>query len=131
MTARYFGIYFAHTHAQSAGNFQVAQTLNNSANMVQQQVPGERKELMLQLKREAWRLLTALPDDQQKKVVKNLDLAVKSVTEEEPDRDWYDVSTKGLLEASKFVKDYSGNIAGILANLGKSVWPDFQLPGER
>jgi hypothetical protein len=30
------GFYFAHTHAQAAGNFQLAQMLNNSANMVQQ-----------------------------------------------------------------------------------------------
>jgi hypothetical protein len=85
---------------------------------------------MLQLEREAWKLFAALSDDQQKKVAKNLDLAVKAVAEEEPDRDWYDVSTKGLLEASKFVTDYSGNIAETAANLGKCFWPDFQLPGE-
>jgi len=98
--------------------------------MIQQQAQGERKDLMQQLEREARELITALPGDQQKKISKNLDLAVKSVTDEEPDRDWYDTSTKGMLEASKFANDYSGTIAGTIANLGKSVWPDFRLPGE-
>jgi hypothetical protein len=34
---------------------------------------------------------------------------------------------EGLLEASTFVKDFSGNIAGTIKNLGKSLWPDFLL----
>jgi hypothetical protein len=33
-----------------------------------------------------------------------------------------------LLEASKYVKDFTGNIAGTIKNLGKSIWPDFLLP---
>ena len=40
------------------------------------------------------------------------------------------VSAEGLLEASKFVQDFSGNIAGTLGNLGKTLWPDFHLPGQ-
>jgi hypothetical protein len=43
-------------------------------------------------------------------------------------RAWYSVSSKGLLEAAKFVKDFSGEIAGTLKNLGKCFWPDFTLP---
>jgi hypothetical protein len=45
------------------------------------------------------------------------------------DRAWYSVSSKGLLEAAEFVKDFSGEIAGTLNNLGKCFWPDFTLPG--
>ncbi|MEO5712519.1 MAG: COR domain-containing protein [Luteolibacter sp.] len=109
-------------------NAQVGQTLTLCTNMIQLQPSGERKELLEQLDREARELITALPEDQQKKASKNLELAVKSVTEGEPDRDWYDVSAKGLLEASKFVKDFSGNIAETIKNLGSSVWPEFKLP---
>jgi internalin A len=45
------------------------------------------------------------------------------------DRAWYSVSSKGLLEAAEFVKDFSGEIAGTLNNLGKCFWPDSTLPG--
>jgi hypothetical protein len=38
------------------------------------------------------------------------------------------VSAEGLLEASKWVKDFAGNIAGTIATLGKFIWPDFLLP---
>jgi hypothetical protein len=49
------------------------------------------------------------------------------VTSGTPDRAWYSVSAKGLLEAAKFVKDFSAEIGGTLKNLGSSFWPDFKL----
>ena len=53
---------------------------------------------------------------------------MKAATSAKPKRAWYSVSTGGLLEAAKFVEDFSGNIAGAIKNLGKSLWPDFLLP---
>jgi hypothetical protein len=34
---------------------------------------------------------------------------------------------QGLLEAAKFVKDFSAEISGTLKNLGSSFWPGFKL----
>jgi hypothetical protein len=51
----------------------------------------------------------------------------ESVTSGTPDRAWYSVSSKGLLEAAKFVKDFSAEIGGTLKNLGTSFWPDFKV----
>jgi hypothetical protein len=51
----------------------------------------------------------------------------EGVTSETPDRAWYSVSSKGLLEAAKFVKDFSAEIGGTLKNLGSSFWPDYKL----
>jgi TIR domain len=108
-------------------NAQVGATLTNCTNMIQQQAPGERKNLLEDLNKQVQQLLAALPAEKQEKAAGNLELAVKAATSAEPDREWYSVSTKGLLEASTFVKDFSGNIAGTIKNLGKSLWPDFLL----
>ena len=51
----------------------------------------------------------------------------EGVTFGTPDRAWYSASSKGLLEAAKFVKDFSAEIGGTLKNLGSSFWPDFKL----
>ena len=103
---------------------QVGQTLTNCTNMIQQQAPGERKDLLEELAKQVQQLIAALPADKQQKAAGNLELALKAATSAEPDREWYSVSTKGLLEASKWVKDYSGNIAGTIMNLGKLLWPE-------
>ena len=105
-------------------NSQVGQTLTNCTNMIQQQAPGERKDLLEELAKQVQQLIAALPADKQQKAAKNLERAVEEATSAEPDREWYSVSTKGLLEASKWVKDYSGNIAGTIMNLGKLLWPE-------
>ena len=51
----------------------------------------------------------------------------EGVTSGTPDRAWYSVSSKGLLEAAKFVKDFSAEIGGTLKNLGSTFWPGFTL----
>ena len=73
-------------------------------------------------------MLKALPAEKHEDVAGNLELAVKAVTNAKPNRAWYSVSAEGLLEASKYAKDFSGNIAETLKNLGKALWPDFLLP---
>jgi hypothetical protein len=77
------------------------------------------------------KLIELLPKDktdEAPKIVKNLDLLVKEATNEKPDRKWYSLSAEGLLEAAKWVKDFTGKIGGSIQNLGKSIWPDFHLP---
>jgi hypothetical protein len=107
---------------------QVGQTLTNCTNMIQQQAPGEKKTALEALEKEAKALIAKLPDDKKEDAAGNLELAVKGATAATPNRKWYSVSAEGLIEASKFVKDFSGNIVGTLKNLGKTVWPDFSLP---
>ena len=105
---------------------QVGQTLTNCTNMIQQQAPGERKSLLEELVRQVRQLIAALPAEKQAEtpqLVENLELLVKQATSAKPNRKWYSVSSEGLLEASKWVKDYSGNIAETIMNLGKLLWP--------
>ncbi|MDQ3774149.1 MAG: toll/interleukin-1 receptor domain-containing protein [Pseudomonadota bacterium] len=121
-----------HDHSIHIGgnvtNAQVGQTLTNCTNMIQQQAPGERKDLLEELEKQVQQLLKALPAEKQEEAAGNVELAVKAATSAKPNRAWYSVSTEGLLEAAKFVEDFSGNIAGTIKNLGKSLWPDFLLP---
>ena len=122
----------SHDHSIHIGgnvtNAQVGQTLTNCTNMIQQQAPGERKDLLEELGKQVQQLLKALPAEKQEEAAGNLELAVKAATSAKPNRAWYSVSTEGLVEAAKFVEDFSGNIAGTIKNLGKSLWPDFLLP---
>ena len=116
------------THDQSINmrdNYgQAGQTLTNCTNMIQQQAPGERKDLLEELVKQVQQLIAALPVEKKEKAAGNLELAVKAATSAEPDREWYSVSAKGLLEASTWVKDYSGNIAETMMKLGKLLWPE-------
>jgi len=112
-------------------NAQVGQTLINCTNMVQQQAPGKKKDLLEQLQKEVDELIKRLPADKRAEapqVAENLEAAIKQATKEKPDRKWYSVSAEGLLEAATWVKDFSGNLGGTLGNLGKLLWPDFELP---
>ena len=107
-------------------NSQVGQTLTNCTNTVQQQAPGERKDLLEQLVKQVQQLIAALPVDKQNEapqVAENLEMLVKQATSPKPNRKWYSVSKDGLLEASQFVKDFGVSIAGTLGSLEKWVWP--------
>ena len=124
-----------HDHSIHIGgnviNAQVGQTLTDCTNMIQQQAPGERKDLLEELQEQVQRLLKALPAEKQDEipqVAENLELLVKQATSEKPNRKWYSVSAEGLLEAATFVKDFSEGIAGTIKNLGQSLWLDFVLP---
>lgn len=109
-------------------NAQVGQTLRNCTNMIQQQPLGERKDLLQQLERETNALIEELPEEKREMAVGDLEQLIKGATASTPNRRWYSVSAEGLLEASKYVKDFSGNIAGTISNLGKTIWSDFVLP---
>jgi internalin A len=112
-------------------NSQVGQTLTNCTNMIQQQVPGEKKDLLDLLRQEVEVLIKRLPENKKAeapKLAKKLETVIDQATSEEPERPWYDLSAKGLLEAADWVKDFSGKIGGTLLNLGKLAWPGYSLP---
>ena len=107
-------------------NSQVGQTLTNCSNTVQQQAPGERKDLLEELVKQIQQLIAALPLDKQDEapqVAENLEMVVKQATSAKPNRKWYSVSKDGLLEASQFVGDFGVSIAGTLGCLEKLIWP--------
>lgn len=111
-------------------NSQVGQTLINCTNMIQQQSSGARKELLEELQRGVEQLLKKLPadkNDEATQIAENFSVVVKQATSGRPNRAWYSVSAEGLLEASKWVKDFTGNIIGTLGQLGRLLWPDFKL----
>lgn len=113
-------------------NSQVGQTMTNCHNMVQQQAPGERKDLLETLHKQVQQLIAELPEgkkDEASAVAENLELLVKQVTSAKPNRKWYSVSSDGLLEAASWVKNFSTEIGGTLTRLGSNTFgADFSLP---
>lgn len=107
---------------------QIGNVLENCTNIINKQADGESKELLKKLTAEVDALIKTLPDEKTKtNAAANFDWLVKAATDTKPKRPWYSVSAKGLLEASKFAKDFAGNIAGTIGQLGKLLWPDFKL----
>ena len=107
-------------------NSQVGQLLTNCTNTIQQQAPGERKDLLEELQKQVAQLIKALPaekQDEAPQIVENLEMVVKQVTSAKPQRKWYSLSAEGLMEAATYVKDFGGNIAGALKGLESLVWP--------
>jgi len=112
-------------------NGQVAQTMLNSRNIVNGHSFGEAKGLLDQLQAQVKELIEKLPADRTddaEQIAENLQMLVKQATSKKPDRKWYSLSAEGLVEASKFVNDLTGNIAGTVGQLGKVLWHDFSLP---
>jgi hypothetical protein len=114
----------------SGGNFTgpVAAKMENCTSIINQQSNGERRNLLQTIQREARELIAKLPADKQEEAADNLELLVKGADEKKPNRKWYSVSAEGLLDASKFVKDFTGNITGTIGQLGKLIWSDFSMP---
>ena len=112
-------------------NSQVGQTLTNCTNRIQQQAPSERKDLLEKLTADVKALIERLPPgktDEADGIAKNLKLMVDEASSKKPNREWYSLSAKGLLEAATWVKDFSGVIGGTILSLGKTFWPEFGLP---
>jgi len=107
------------TFQGSATNVQVAQTMTNCQQMIQNQNAGELKSLLEKLEQEVTLLVQKLPEEKREETAGNLELLTKAVTSTKPNRKWYSVSSEGLLEAAKYVKDFSGNIAESIGSLTK------------
>jgi hypothetical protein len=122
------------TNFNVATNYgQIGEVLNNCTNIINQRASPQTKDLLETLRTEVERLIKAIPpenSDVAQKASRNLQRLVETATEKNPDRDWYSVSAKGLIEASKFVKDFAGNIAGTIGQIGKLFWPDYSLPAQ-
>jgi internalin A len=111
------------------------QTLNNCLNMIQQTDNPELKAALEKLHGDVASLLTKLDEkrdiEHAAQTRENLESLVTEVSRAKPRRKWYTLSAEGLLEASKFVKEFTGNIAGTIGQIGKLFWPDFKLPESR
>lgn len=103
-------------------------TLANCSNIVEQHAPGAQRDLMEEVEHEVKKLIAALPDEKKEIPAGDLEHLLKGATASPPNRRWYEVSASGLMEASGWFKDFTGNIAGSIRNLGKAIWPDFSLP---
>jgi internalin A len=104
--------------------------MNDCTSIINSQPPGERKELLETLQKQVDELISGPPEDKQqlKKMVADQPKELtEGVTSGTPDRAWCSGSSKGLLEAAEFLKDFSAEIGGTLKNLGTSFWPDFKL----
>jgi internalin A len=117
----------------SGGTFHgpVAAVMRDCTNIINNQPSGKQKELLETLHRQIGDIISGPADEKQQlkeEVADRLKKLTNGVTSGTPDRAWYSVSSKGLLEAAKFVKDFTGEIAGTLKNLGTYFWPDFTLP---
>ncbi len=106
-------------HARDITQSQVSQTMTKCQNLIQEQPPGEMKTLLTQLEKQVTELLAILPEEMREETGKDLKLLVEEATSAKPNRKWYSVSSEGLLDASKYVKDFTGNIAGTIGSLGK------------
>ena len=111
-------------------NSQIGQSISNSTNLIQTQPASDRRDWLEQLQGMAKKLMENLPEDKQGEVAENLEILVKQAISETPNRRWYSIAAVGLLDAAKFVKDLSGDIAGPILKLGKAIWSDYVLPGE-
>jgi len=109
---------------------QVGEVLTNCTNIINEQSNKELKLLLEKLDTEVRNLINALPstiEDVKTSAVEDLESIINVATAKKPVRKWFDVSAAGLLEASEFVKDFSGNLAQTICQLGKFLWPGFEL----
>ena len=109
---------------------QVGNILQNCTNIINEQADSTLKQILEKLQDETTLLIQSLLIDQPKmvaKAAKNLKRLVEEATDKQPEREWYSISAKGLLEASEFVKGFSENIGSTILNLGKHIWQDFKL----
>jgi internalin A len=90
--------------------------------------PAAFEQELATFKKQWAELQPKLPEDKREETGLLAERLEEAATKNDPkSRAWYSISAKGLLEASKCVKDLSGNIGGTIANLGKAIWPDFAL----
>jgi hypothetical protein len=107
------------------------QTLDRCLNAIQQVENPELKVGLEKLHNDVTSMLANLDGKQDHRraaqVRRNLASLIRAVSQPDPQRKWYTLSAKGLIEASRFVKDFTGNIAGAVGQIGKVLWPDFTL----
>lgn len=99
----------------ASGTFNInqvaAESITNSFNQIQSaEVSAEMKTKLEELNKLVEKLMPKLPPEQQKKAAKSLETLTDQATSKEPEREWYELSAKGLMEAAKTVADMAGPI---------------------
>jgi hypothetical protein len=90
----------------------VAQTIANAMNWIQgSDAPDELKARLMEVQQLTAELVKKAPPDVQEKAAKSLDVLTKEATSDKPDRAWYEVSAKGLIEAAQTVAELTGPIS--------------------
>lgn len=102
---------------------QIGERLTNCSNRIRNHSTEGVAALLTKLEYEVQSLIKRMPENKKEHATKHWETLVEAATSEMPDRKWYSVSAKGLLEAATWVKDFTGNISGTLANLKRMLWP--------
>ena len=113
-------------------NSRAGRMLTNCTNTINQLSPGEKKDLLEELRRQVEELIRHLVEDkadEAPRVATRFQALLDQATSAKPDREWYLMSATGVVDASKWTKDFAGNIRGTVSQLGKLFWPDFEVPG--
>jgi len=102
------------------------QTLENCFSTIQQVLNPELKAKLEELTTHAGGLLAKLEAKQDNNLAaetrENLETLVKEAAKSEPRRKWFDLSSEGLIEAAKTVKEISGPIISVVTSLGKMLF---------
>ncbi|MEN3942517.1 COR domain-containing protein [Prosthecobacter sp. SYSU 5D2] len=110
-------------HARDILHSQVAQTMENCNNLIQQHPDDEVKTLLESLTKDVEILLACLEQEPQEEAATHLELLTEAVTCPTPNRGRFTLAAKGLRKCVTFVKDFTGDIATTLENLRQILWP--------
>lgn len=111
-------------HAVVSNSQLVAGIVRESFNTVEKMPAGELRKNLEDLHAAVVELSEKLPTDEAKQDVANsLKTLTSEVNRPQPRREWYDVSAKGLMDATRAVADMAPRIVALLAAIGKRAFP--------
>lgn len=108
----------------------VAGRMKECMKMIDNVEGGVKKDLLKELEGLVINLIQRLPQEQaelKEKVSKNYQTLVTEASSLSPEREWYELSAKGVIEAAKFAKDLSRELTTTVLNLGGCLWKGFEL----
>ena len=96
-------------HGTVQGNVFIGEKIEGvTANINASNASEETKSKLKELTEAVKNMVPNLDEKLQTKVAKNLERLTTEVVAQEPDRDWYEVSAKGLMEAAQTVSEVIG-----------------------
>jgi hypothetical protein len=96
-------------HGTVQGNVFIGEKIEGvTANINASNAPEETKSKLKELTEAVKNMAPSLDEKLQAKVAKNLERLTTEAVAPEPDRDWYEVSAKGLMEAAQTVSEVIG-----------------------
>lgn len=111
----------------NVNNSQIGINLDQCSLIINSNDNYELRDGLLRIENLVRKALECVPVSEQEEIADNFKLAVDAVNLPTPNRRWYSVSAGGLVEATKFVKEVSTEMAPALIAIGKFIWPDFVL----